>query len=560
MARTIRAVVSVVVGPGRWIAGVLLLATLAGGLSACDWQAARPTCPAGQSCLLYGNQSEPETLDPAKATGSWEARIIGQLSEGLTRRGADGRVVPAIARSWTVSPDGLVWTFKLRDTRWSDGVPVTADDFVYGLRRTLSPRTASQSAFMLYPILNGLKVARGTLPLEGLGVEATAPDTLVIRLEHPWPTLPSWAADRLMRPAPRHAIARFGDAWVKPGQYIGNGPYTLKSWRLGDRIVLRRNPNYWDTRACFEEVAYYPTADPVTAERQVRAGELDLNLGIQSNRLRYLRRPGQMPDYVHANPITAIAYLTFNIAGVPALRDVRVRRALSMSVDRAFITDKLLSGGQVPATNFLPPGLEDYTSTAQPYWAAMTFARRQDEARRLLAAAGYGPNRPLRLIFKHLNGGDTPVFVPAIQADWAAVGVKVSLEQNETQVAYAAYENGDFEVGNAAWISFDALNFLDLQRSSSGGQNYGRYKNPEYDRLVTAAEFEPVDARRRALLGQAEQLLLDDAPVAPLYVASARNLVSPRLTGWIDNPVDIHPADKLCRVPEPPSVGAGRTE
>ncbi len=560
MARTIRAVVSVVVGPGRWIAGVLLLATLAGGLSACTRQAARPTCPAGQSCLLYGNQSEPETLDPAKATGSWEARIIGQLSEGLTRRGADGRVVPAIARSWTVSPDGLVWTFKLRDTRWSDGVPVTADDFVYGLRRTLSPRTASQSAFMLYPILNAKRVASGTAPLEALGIEAPSPDTLVVRLEHPWPTLPSWAADRLMRPAPRHAIARLGDAWVKPGQYVGNGPYTLKSWRLGDRIVLRRNPNYDGVRACFEEVAYYPTTDPVTAERQVRAGELDLNLGVQSNRLRYLRRPGQMPDYVHANPITAIAYLTFNMAGVPVLRDVRVRRALSMSIDRAFITDKLLSGGQVPATNFLPPGLEDYTSTAQPYWAAMTFAGRQVEARRLLAAAGYSSKRPLKLIFKHLNGGDTPVFVPAIQADWAAVGVKVSLEQNETQVAYAAYENGDFEIGNAAWISFDALNFLDLQRSSSGGQNYGRYNNPEYDRLVTAAEFEPVDARRRALLGQAEQLLLDDAPVAPLYVASSRNLVSPRLTGWIDNPIDVHPADKLCRAPEPSSVGVGRTE
>ena len=560
MARAVRALVSVVAGPGRWIAGALLLATLAGGLSACARQAVRPTCPAGQSCLLFGNQSEPETLDPAKATGSWETRIISQLSEGLTRRGVDGRVVPAIARSWTVSPDGLVWTFKLRATKWSDGAALTADDFVYGIRRTLAPRTASQSAFMLYPIRNGLKVARGKLPLEGLGVEAPAPDTLIIRLEHPWPTLPNWAADRLMRPAPRHAIARLGDAWVKPGQYIGNGPYTLKSWRLGDRIVLRRNPNYWDTRACFEEVAYYPTTDPVTAERQVRAGELDLNLGIQSNRLRYLRRADQMPDYVHANPITAIAYLTFNIADVPALRDVRVRRALSMSIDRSFITDKLLSGGQVPATNFLPPGLEDYTSTAQPYWAAMSFARRQVEARRLLAAAGYSSKRPLRLKFKHLNGGDTPVFVPAIQADWAAVGVKVSLEQNETQVAYAAYENGDFEIGNAAWISFDALNFLDLQRSSSGGQNYGRYNNPEYDRLVTAAESEPVDARRRALLGQAEQLLLDDAPVAPLYVASARNLVSPRLTGWIDNPVDIHPADKLCRAPEPAHVGAGRTQ
>ncbi len=554
------AVLAVVVYLRRWIVGILLLAMFVGGVSACTGKASRPTCPAGQSCLLFGNQSEPETLDPAKATGVWETRIIGQLSEGLTRRGADGRVVPAIARSWTVSADGLVWTFKLRDTKWSDGAPLTAEDFVYGLRRTLAPRTASLSAFMLYPIRNGRQVASGTSPIEALGVEAPAPDILVIRLEHPWPTLPSWAADRIMRPAPRHAIASHGEAWVKPGRYIGNGPYTLQSWRLGDRIVLRRNPNYWGTPACFEEVAYYPTTDPVAAERQVRAGELDLNLGVQSNRLRYLRRPDQIPGYVHASPLTSMTYLTFNVTDVPALRDVRVRRALSMSIDRAFITDKLLAGGQVPATYYLPPGLEDYTSTAQPYWAAMTFEQRQMEARRLLRAAGYGPQRPLRLVLKHMSGGDISVVVPSIQADWATIGITATLEQNETQVAYAAYENGDFEIGTAGWISFDALNFLDLLRSSSGGQNYGRYNNPTYDGLVTAAQYEPLDARRRALMRRAEQILLDDAPIAPLYVGAARNLVSPSLTGWIDNPIDIHPADKLCRDPAQASDVAGRTQ
>ena len=558
MRRAIRSVDAAVARLGRAVLYGQLLGVFATGLAGCGGSSSRPTCPAGQSCLLYGNQSEPETLDPAKATGVWETRIIGQLSEGLTRRGADGTVGPGVARSWTVSPDGLVWTFKLRESKWSDGAPLTADDFVYGLRRTLAPGTASQSAFMLYPIRNGLQVASGKVAPEVLGVEAPAPDTLIIRLEHPWPTLPSWAADRLMRPAPRHAIARLGDDWVKPGLYVGNGPYTLRSWRLGDRIVLRRNPNYWATPACFEEVAFYPTTDPVTAERQVRAGELDLNLGVQSNRLRYLRRADQMPAYVRAAPITAITYLPFNLTDVPALRDVRVRRALSMSIDRTFITDKLLAGGQVPATNFLPPGLEDYTSMVQPYWAAMRFGQRQAEARRLLRAAGYGPGRPLTLTLKHMSGGDISVVVPAIQADWAAIGVTVALEQNETQVAYAAYENRDFEIGTAGWISFDALNFLDLLRSSSGGQNYGGYNNPEYDRLVTAAQYEPVEARRHALMTRAEQILLDDAPIAPLYVGSARNLVSPSLTGWFNNPIDFHPADKLCRKSGLASVDAGR--
>lgn len=558
MARAIRSVSADVARSVRRIVGGLAAVVIAAGLSACGGGSSRPTCPAGQSCLLYGNQSEPETLDPAKATGIWETRIIGQLSEGLTRRGADGQVVPGVARSWTVSPDGLVWTFKLRDTVWSDGVKLTAADFVFGLRRTLAPQTASQSAFMLYPILNARRVAGGTSPLEALGVEAPAPDTLIIRLEHPLPTLPGWAADRIMRPAPRHAIARLGEAWIQPGQYVGNGPYTLQSWRLGDRILLRRNARYWGAPACFEEVAYYPTTDPVTAERQVRAGELDLNMGVQSNRLRYLRRADQLPAYVHAGPTTSMTYLTFNLSDVPALRDVRIRRALSMSIDRTFITEKLLAGGQVPSTRFLPPGLEDYRSTAQPYWESLSFTARQGEARRLLRMAGYGPGRPLKLVLKHMSGGDVSVVVPSIQADWAAVGVTVTLEQNETQVAYAAYENRDFEVGTAGWISFDALNFLDLLRASSGGQNYGGYSNPQFDRLVTAAEREPNDSRRRDLMGQAEQIILDDAPIAPLYVGSARNLVSPGLTGWIDNPMDFHPADKLCRAAATAVPDAGR--
>jgi oligopeptide transport system substrate-binding protein len=189
----------------------------------------------------------------------------------------------------------------------------------------------------------------------------------------------------------------------------------------------------------------------------------------------------------------------------------------------------------------------------------LTFTQRQAEAKRLLLAAGYGPQRPLALTLKHMSGGDVAVVVPAIQADWAAIGVRVALEQNETQVAYAAYENRDFEIGTAGWISFDALNFLDLLRSSSGGQNYGRYNNPTYDRLVKSAQYEPNDARRRALMGQAEQILLDDAAIAPLYVGSARNLVSPSLTGWIDNPMDFHTADRVCRRPELGAGGVGRT-
>lgn len=525
----------------------------------CSAQQRSQGCPADTTCLQYGNGAEPESLDPAKALGTWEGRIIDQLSEGLTKRGADGVVGPGLARSWSVSSDGLTWTFILERRHWSDGTPLTGEDVVYSVRRTLAPETAAQGAFMLYPILNAKAVNSGAAPAQALGMSSPVPDRVVIRLEHPWPVLPVYAAHRVMRPVPKHIVERQGSGWIRPGAYVGNGPYTLVSWKLGDRIVLRKNPSYEGEPGCSDAINFYPTNDLVTAERQVKANELDVSIGIQSNRVRYLRQPGKMPGYVRVAPTTGLSYLALNIHDVPALRDVRVRRALSLAVDRDFITEKLLVGGQTPAYGFLPPGLEDYPAGGRKdSELARPFSDRQREARRLLSEAGYSQARPLRLTMKHRNSSDPMVFAPALQADWAAVGVRVKLEQNETQVAYAAYEVGDFEIADAGWTSFDALNFLDLLRSTTGGQNYGGYANPDYDALLVRAEAAS-DARvRQASIRAAEQLLLADAAVIPLFYLSARNLVRPDLKGWVDNSIDVHPASKLCLPAHNAALTGGR--
>src|SRR6185437_6353484 len=239
----------------------LIAATLVLGVSltlgACQHEGHRPPCPPGALCLSDGNGAEPTSLDPAHFDGVWEANIVSQLIVGLTDIDADGKPKPAVATSWETSPDGLTWTFHLRhDVKWSDGTPVTSADFVYGIQRVLDPKTASYSAFILFPFLkNAEAVNAGKLPLSAAGIEAPDPYTVVFRLSHPWPLLPAYAAGRAMWLEPRAAIQRWGDKWAKPGHYLSDGPSTLADWRLGDAVVLRKNPLYFDAgKVCFNEV------------------------------------------------------------------------------------------------------------------------------------------------------------------------------------------------------------------------------------------------------------------------------------------------------------------
>ena len=253
-----------------------------------------------------------------------------------------------------------------------------------------------------------------------------------------------------------------------------------------------------------------------------------------------------MGDYLRVAPLAGVTYLTFNLHD-PALKDVRVRQALSMAIDRDFIAHKLLRGGQTPAYSFVPPGLPLYGGGARTYWADWTFEHREAEARRLLAAAGYSPDHPLHLVIKQRNSPDPLLFMPAIQSDWKQIGVFAETQQNDVQVAYQEYEIHDFQVGDAGWLSSDPMNYLDLARSDTGGQNYGGYDNPAYDHELDAA-VNSVDPAQTALHArQAEQMLLDDAPVAPIYFLASHNLVNPDVTRWIDNPLDAHGAHWLCR-------------
>ncbi len=528
-----------------FVAGLAVLA-----LAGCSKGPSRAPCPEGKVCLQIGNTTEPATLDPHTSTGTWEDRIQSDMFVGLTQSAADGSTMPGVAERWEVTPDGLTWTFHLRESYWSDGVPVTADDFVFSLRRVLDPKTASEYAALLFFIKGAQPINEGKAPLESLGVRAVGPRTLEITVNHPAAYLPELTKHHVLYPVPKHVVEREGAAWIKPGKLVSNGPYILADWKLGDYVKAVRNPRFWDAdKLCVDEIRYYPTTDAISAERRIASGELDINTDIQSNRIAFLRQ--KMPGYVRTNTYLGTTYLAFNTgpkSGYPPFRDRRVRQALAMAIDREFITYKLFRGGQQPARTLVPPGVANYRPVKPPYWFDWPLERRQAEARKLLAAAGYGPDRPLKLEIKHRNTPDPMLYMPAVQADWKAIGVKVTLAQQETQIAYADYRARSFQVADAAWVADynDATSFLDLQRSWYGPQNYGDYNNPAYDALMSKADNEPDPARRAAYMAEAEHMMLEDAPIAPVYFYINKNLVSPRITGWVDNLVDHHRTRWLC--------------
>lgn len=526
--------------------GLPLLAAIALTAGCAEKAPARAECPAGKVCLHLGNGVEPISLDPHKVQGTGEHRLLLDNMIGLTQDDADGKPIPGMAERWETSADGLTWTFYLREASWSDGVPVTAEDFVFSFRRILLPATASEYASLLYLIKNAQPVNEGKAPPESLGVRAVSPRVLEIRLEHPAPYLPELAKHQTMFPVPKHRVEKLGNAWARPENYVSNGPYRIVAWRLGDYVKAVKNERFWDAdEVCVDEVYYYPTVDAVSAERRVLRGELDMSADIQSNRIAFLRQ--RHPEYVQTHTYLGVAYLAFN-ADVPALRDRRVRKALMMSVDREFIAEKLLRGGQTPAYTFVPPGVANYSGARPPEWASWPFERRQAEARRLLAEAGYGPKRPLKVEIKHRNSADPMLVMPAIQADWQQIGVQAALAQNEVQIAYASYRARDFQVADAAWVADynDAMSFLYLMQSATGAQNYGDYRNPAYDALLLKADNEPDAARRASYLAEAERIILEDAAVVPTYFYINKNLVSPRIRGWKANLVDYHPTRFLC--------------
>jgi oligopeptide transport system substrate-binding protein len=498
--------------------------------------------------LRMGNAGEPLTLDPAQATIANEDRIIEGLFEGLTVLNPEAKPIPGMAESWTVSEDKLTWTFKLRNAKWSDGVPVTADDFVYSFQRLMDPKTRSNYASLFYMIKNSQAVNTKGAALNSLGVSAKDPGTLVIELINPTPFLPALLSHWLAYPAPRHVIDKLGADWVKPGNLVGNGAFVLKEWQPNDFIRLEKNPQFHDAaNVCLTELLIFPTTDPAAAARAVRAGELDTNATFAGQNREILKK--ELPGYVREAPYALIQYELFNLKN-PKLKDARVRQALSLAIDRDLIASKIIGGASKPAFNIIPPDTLGYTGGPVTGMFEADLASRLASARALLTAAGYGPNKPLTLTLSHVTNGDTPRYVPILQNTWQQIApwVKIELLGQDGQIHYSQVQRGDFELANMGWYADydDAKSYLYILESRSAEMNSGRYENPTYDALLAKADQERDEAMRAKLLRNAEEIAVKDAALAPVFFDTGRSLVNPRVTGWVDNKLNTHRTRWLC--------------
>jgi oligopeptide transport system substrate-binding protein len=494
----------------------------------------------GEVVLQRGNAAEPMSLDPHHAQGTWENNIIGDLLVGLTAEAADGEPIPGAAEAWEQSTDGKTWTFRLRDHFWSDGKPVTAEDFVFAWRRILDPKTASSYAYYLYLVKNGAAVNKGDMPLSLLGVSARDARTLVVELENPAPYLLQYMTHYTTFPVPRHVVEEKGDAWARAGSYVGNGAYVLTEWSPNDHVTLEKNARFYDAENVkIDRTIFYPTTDYEAALKRLRAGELDIQDRLPSQQIDWLK--ANMPEILHLDSILATEYLTCNQTRKP-LDDVRIREALSLAVDRETITGKITRVGEVPAYAIVPIGIANYPEGVALGFKALGFPERLKRAQELMRAAGYGPDNFLRTTLLIRSAAPTARRVPvAIQQMWKLIYVDAQILQQDAAIFYSRIQTGDFDIANPGWVADfnDASNFLDLLRKDNPN-NYGRNDNPAYDRLLDQASTELDLEKRGALLAEAESLALAAHAWIPIFYGVSGGLVRPYVKGWIDNAADTH--------------------
>lgn len=500
---------------------------------------ATSTAALAQVIFHRGNDSDPETLDAHKTSTVSEAHLLRDLSEGLVIHHINGTVVPGVAESWAISPDGKTYTFKLRgNAKWSNGDAVKASDFEFSLRRMVNPETGAKYANILYPILNAEKINKRderTKPGD-LGVKALDDTTLEIRLERPTPYFLELLTHQTGLPVHPASVQKFGSDFVKPENWVSNGAYTLKEFVPNSHIRLEKNKAFHDAaNVKIDTVIYYPSSDLAAAARRFQAGELHMTTDIPADQIKQLRE--KLNDQVKVAPYLGTYFLIINTAKKP-FDDVRIRQALSMVLDREFIADEIWAGTMLPAYGVIPPNIGNYGTAAEADFKTLSPIDREEKAKQLLKEAGYGPGTPLKLQLRYNTTDNNRRTVIAVAEQWKALGVETSFINTDGKTHFAHLrDGGDFDIARYGWIGdySDPQNFLFLFLSDNTGFNAGKYKNPAFDALLRQAGDEIDLAKRAAILREADAILAAEVPWIPLMYYSSKNLVSPKLMGFQQN-------------------------
>lgn len=497
---------------------------------------------AAEQVFHRDNGEEPQTLDPHLAEGVPSSHILRDLFEGLTSEAPDGAVIPGAASRWNISRDGKTYTFYLRrDARWSNGDLLGAEDFVFSLRRSASPDTASNYAQVLLPIENATEVLTGRQPPEILGVEVLDEFTLQIRLVDPTPYFLGLLNHSSTYPVHRASLEEHGDKFSRPGNLVSNGAFVLKDWRVRSHIELEKNPNYWNAdKVILRRVYYHPYEDQSTSLKQFRAGDLHWTYEVPNNQFRWLRQ--HYARELVVSPWLGSYFFGFNLTREPFIQSRDLRLALVMAIDRDLLTEKVTQFGEQASYTLVPPGISEYQSPFQE-WATWTQQERNEEARRLYVQAGYSQDQPLRIEIRYNTSENHKKLALAIASLWKQVlGVQANLVNEEWKVFLQNREQKVLtQVFRAGWISdySDPFSFLELFRTGHGRNDYG-YSNAVYDTLLAQIASERIPARRRRLMREAERMLLDEMPIIPVYTYVTKRLVDPHLRGWESNVMDHH--------------------
>ena len=489
---------------------------------------------AEKQTLVRNNGAEVQSLDPHKIEGVPESNVNRDLFEGLLVTDVDGHPAPGVAEKWE-NKDFKVWTFHLRkDAKWSDGTPVTAEDFVYSWQRLANPNTASPYASYLQygHIANIDDIIAGKKPVTDLGVKALDANTFEVTLSEPVPYFYKLLVHPSVSPVPKSAVEKFGEKWTQPANIVTNGAYKLKDWVVNERMVLERNPQYWDNaKTVINQVTYLPISSEVTDVNRYRSGEIDMTYNNMPIEL-FQKLKKEIPKEVHVDPYLCTYYYEINNQKAP-FTDVRVRTALKLALDRDIIVNKVKNQGDLPAYSYTPP-YTDGMKLVEPEWFKWSQEKRNEEAKKLLAEAGYTADKPLTFNLLYNTSDLHKKLAIAVASIWKKnLGVNVKLENQEWKTFLDTRHQGTFDVARAGWCADynEPTSFLNTMLSDSSN-NTAHYKSPAFDKIIADTLKVSDDAQRAELYAKSEEQLDKDSAIVPVYYYVNARLVKPWVGGY----------------------------
>lgn len=503
---------------------------------------AQPACAEGEKILHRGNGAEPETLDPHLSVGVSEYSIQLDIFEGLVSYSAKGEIVPGAAQSWEISQDGKTYIFNLRENgKWSNGQKVVAEDFVYSLARALDPKTAAEYAPILDVIVGAEAFRKGTdKNFASVGVKALSPLKLEVKLNNSTPYFLGMLRHNIAMPVHKPTVEKFGDKWTRPGNLVGNGAFALKTWTPNNSIVLSKNPHYWDNgKTKVDQVIYYPHEYTTEELKKFRAGELHATYDVPADQMQWLEE--NMKDELRNTPYVGVYYFAVNLTKEPFGKSKELRRALSLAIDREIMVEKVTKSDELPAYSYVPQ-MDGY-QIQEADFKSWPQDKKNEEAKKLLAAAGYGPDKPLVAEILYNTSENNKKIAIAAAVMWKkALGVETILVNQEWKVYLESRFQKNYQLARTSWVAdyLDPINFLDQFTSDAGDRNILGYNNPAYDNLIKESHTIADQAKRMKVLEQAERLLVDDVVLIPIYHYTTQHMVSKKVTGWEDNVLDLH--------------------